>query len=397
MHSFLEQNKKIIQSLPLFLLCLGCILGEGRGLGISFIVYIVSLVMYKERPKGLFFNSSLTKETIKYLVVFFLSIVIPAFIMKGEFSEIGHYLERLLPFIMVMLYAQQMSDFSSVVTIGFAVGGFIMALTNYNTGNFQGGRLYGTFGSPNGLAASLLISFSMIFSGLAFYRERKFYLTCLLIDAIFIFWVLCLTGSRGALMGVVAAFMSLVYCTYKIGYKKITKVLVCVFILCFLVSSSVLASNMEKRINNFINMRDGRVYLLNVSKKMLNEHPIFGVGINNWGKEYKKKYEGKNTEKNIDSPHNIFLHVLNENGIVGLFGFVSLLYFQFKTLIRRVFIEFTKGNYSIIIGVLSTYIAVLVHGQVDYAFFGKITMLCYWLFWGLVVCDAFDYDEKREL
>ena len=78
--------------------------------------------------------------------------------------------------------------------------------------------------------------------------------------------------------------------------------------------------------------QDGRVYLMQSALQLVEEHPIIGIGVGNWGKVYKERFEedNPNHEKNIQSPHNIYLHIFNETGIIGLLGFLTLIIYQIK-------------------------------------------------------------------
>jgi len=83
---------------------------------------------------------------------------------------------------------------------------------------------------------------------------------------------------------------------------------------------------------------------------------IIGVGLGNWGKEYVKRFVGKQddlavkmrTEKRFYIyPHNIFLEILSELGLIGLTLFIFLFY-PFK----RLFNLSEKYNMLVLLGLL---------------------------------------------
>lgn len=127
------------------------------------------------------------------------------------------------------------------------------------------------------------------------------------------------------------------------------------------------------------------------------EHPIVGIGVGNWGKVYKERFEkdNPNHEKNIQSPHNIYLHIFNESGIIGLSGFLLLIIYQMKMLYSSISQSYRRDSraFPYTIGVGLSIISVYLFGLLDYDFFSRHMMQVYWLMWGLCLCAA--YKEKE--
>ena len=70
-----------------------------------------------------------------------------------------------------------------------------------------------------------------------------------------------------------------------------------------------------------------RVYLWDVALKIFKDHPLFGVGPDNYGLVFNRYFhmrlEGETT---WGSAHNLYLHQLAERGLLGLLALAALLY-----------------------------------------------------------------------
>lgn len=78
-----------------------------------------------------------------------------------------------------------------------------------------------------------------------------------------------------------------------------------------------------------------RLVLIKNSLKMIKENWGFGVGVSNW-KIYQPKYGPVSITSNIrlDYPHNDYLSVFAETGIIGIACYVAFLFFAMKTVYR---------------------------------------------------------------
>lgn len=125
-----------------------------------------------------------------------------------------------------------------------------------------------------------------------------------------------------------------------------------------------------------------RIYLWKSSIKMIKDYPLFGIGIGNFnqvyiGQNYISPYAN---EKNLVSPHNIYLHVFTESGLLGEIPFLFLLGYMVYYLVN----SFKKGN-KIALGILLGYMAVLVQGFVDFPFLQRELSQVVWFYFGIVV------------
>ncbi len=91
---------------------------------------------------------------------------------------------------------------------------------------------------------------------------------------------------------------------------------------------------------------------------MLRDHPLFGVGLDNFTYLYQQVYirDGGTAEPNLSHPHNWLLHFWLE---LGLFGLVAFLW-----LIGRFFQMARKQHGWLVAGAVGAMADTLVHGLI---------------------------------
>lgn len=125
-----------------------------------------------------------------------------------------------------------------------------------------------------------------------------------------------------------------------------------------------------------------RIYLWQSSVHMIKDYPLFGVGTGNFnqvyvGKGYISPYA---RERDLISPHNIYLHILTENGIIGFIPFIILLMYMMYYLWTSI-----KRQNKLAIVVLLGYVSVLVQGGVDFPFLQRELSQIVWFYFGIIV------------
>jgi probable O-glycosylation ligase (exosortase A-associated) len=146
-------------------------------------------------------------------------------------------------------------------------------------------------------------------------RSRPLKLVCLLLMAMFLVSII-FTGSRGAFVGLLA---TLVYLLYK---EK--KLIIGLVILALLSPLAVyLASDQYvERIESITDYESDqsvgiRLQLWRAAVDMVADYPIFGVGTGNFANAYGSAYRAKGSASLYWSPHNVFIQILTEMGLVG--------------------------------------------------------------------------------
>jgi O-antigen ligase len=64
--------------------------------------------------------------------------------------------------------------------------------------------------------------------------------------------------------------------------------------------------------------------------ELIQEHPIIGVGTGDFPEEYNKIHSQKSNTPSTTNPHNMYLLVQAQLGIIGLLSFLSIFYYQIK-------------------------------------------------------------------
>ena len=390
-----KTKMQVLLLMPVFLLVLGCTLSMSKLLGIAVLLRVFLCWKYKRSYSKAIFKSKLFKQSIIFMSVYLLLLLIPTLIMHGNIGEIGHYAERMLPFFLLLFVTDENTDIWSVLWLAVSVGLFIVCLTTIPDVFSTSGRLHGFFGGANSLGGILALCMPLCYFGIyKFYENKKLvvFSSLLLLVAVIL---MVLTQSRGAALGWIAsvvAFLVGIALKHSWGREKIFSyiTIVVLFLLAFSFVNKDMGLNFDRNI-----AKDARVALLKSSWHMFKDHPLLGVGVGNWRVEYDTNYGLNNIEKHMDSPHNIFLQELNEAGIIGLGGFLTLLSFQYCHLLKsaQADIKSTLPKLHWPFVILLTYVVTLIHGQVDYIFFQRSYQMLYWLLWG-VYCWSVTYEKR---
>ena len=190
----------------------------------------------------------------------------------------------------------------------------------------------GSVGDSNDFAAALILLFPFVFQR-AFDKNKVVSvgsgILCFgIIMSIFI------TGSRGGLLGMAVLFF-LLYLNYKDHRKKIILALIVLalavtpFINEYHISrlkSLVAARHEETRESS----AESRVIFWKYSFELFKEHPIFGVGLRNFGYYSGPHIEGKKAGERGHVAHSTWFEILAEGGGLLFVPFVYLLFRFFR-------------------------------------------------------------------
>jgi O-antigen ligase len=189
-------------------------------------------------------------------------------------------------------------------------------------------RLSGGSGDPNYLAAGIVPALVLL-AGLV-RRGRSLANLGLLVGAGILTLGLAATESRGGLVAAVVAIVA----AFAFFRGRRPQVVILVALLIGLAAGwfSVYPSALE-RFTTFDEGGTGRTELWGVAWEMARDHPIGGVGLNNFvleSKDYVRRPGGLEfVELIAERPrvaHNVYLQLLAETGVVGLALFLALLF-----------------------------------------------------------------------
>jgi len=243
-------------------------------------------------------------------------------------------------------------------------------------------RVGGIYGSPNHLALVLErivpVGVAMAWMGLSKWRRWYYGAACVPVAL-----CLFLTFSRGAwLLGLPAAMAFL-------GLLRGKRSLVIVLILVLASLLALLPLVGTERFASTFEFTEGtgflRLRLWTSALQMIRDHPVTGVGLDNFLYVYEDYIQpGAEIEPDLSHPHNIILDFWTRLGLPGLVALFWLLVPFFKTGLRlRSRIE--QGDVSAMVtGFLGSMVTLVAHGLVDNSYFAIELAFVFFLSLGVI-------------
>ncbi|MFQ5813622.1 MAG: O-antigen ligase family protein [Anaerolineae bacterium] len=229
-------------------------------------------------------------------------------------------------------------------------------------------RIHGVYGSPNNLGLFLgrivpILAAVALFGGSL--RRRAIYCAIGLPVALCLY----LTYSRGAwLLGLPAAFIFL-------GLMRGRKALLIALLVILVIALSLLPLVGTERLASLFNTRSGttflRLKLWQSSLNMIRDHPLFGVGLDNFLYQYRTRYVLPEAWEELDlsHPHNIVLDYWTRLGILGVIA-IGWLQFAFFRKALHLYRQLDDRDLrALLLGLMASMIAFLAHGLIDNSYF----------------------------
>jgi len=150
-----------------------------------------------------------------------------------------------------------------------------------------------------------------------------------------------ITGGRA---GQVAFFVMLTILIFQVFDKKRVKSIILILVLMpGIFFTAYKTSNLfhervdlaVKEISGYSFMSDSSIgqrfnFVIN-SWQVIKENPIIGIGTGDFPQEYQKINQKKSPDlRSTTNPHNMYILVLMELGIVGIVSMLAIFYYQFK-------------------------------------------------------------------
>jgi O-antigen ligase len=230
------------------------------------------------------------------------------------------------------------------------------------------GRVRGFYGSPNNLALYLgrvlPLALAIAVWGRAGSRRWFYGIGLLLMGG-----ALLLTYSRGAwLVGVPA---SLLFLAAMRGRRSLTVAVGALVVLAVVILLVVGAGRLTSLLDTSEGTTFFRVQLWRSSLAMLGDHPVLGVGLDNFLYAYRSEYVLPTAweEFDLSHPHNFLLDFWLRLGIFGLAAIIWLLG-AFYRKAWRLYRRLPDGDVRLLIlGLMAGMVSFIAHGLVDNAFF----------------------------
>jgi len=192
---------------------------------------------------------------------------------------------------------------------------------------------------------------------------------------------LVLTFSTGGWLGTLAATLVVVAALNR--RRLALRVGGAAALVLGLVSALAIAGILPERLNPLRQTGGFRLDLWQSSLQMVLDHPVLGIGLDNFAYLYQQVYlrEGAAAEPNLSHPHNWLLHVWLELGLVGLIAFCWLLVrFWFRA---RAALSRTDTRW-LVAGAGGAMADLLIHGFIDNSYFLVDLAFVFWLCLALV-------------
>jgi len=155
------------------------------------------------------------------------------------------------------------------------------------------------------------------------------------------------------------------------------------------VAGGALASLQAKRIQSIFQFTPGstgfsRLELWRATVSMIHDHPLFGVGLDNFLYQYPRYIlEQARNEPDLSHPHDLLLDFWSR---IGIFGLASLVWLEvvFFRMAAKVIGCSSGFERAAAIGLAASMVDCLVHGLVDNSYFLIDLSLVFWFTLGLM-------------
>jgi O-antigen ligase len=289
-------------------------------------VAVASIVFFLLHIVGMLWTSDIEwgGHIVKKMMKFF--ILLPIFITIAKKENIHKY-------IIAFLAAMTISEVLSYMVWLEMIPPFKNA-TIYNPTPFMSHISYNPF---------LTIAIYLVLNKLLFDKTlTKFSKYLYAIFAITMSINMFITGGRA---GQVMYFAMLVILIFQYFDKKFIKAFVLsvliiptIFISAYS-NSKIFKDRVNLAVQNVVNYDKNpetsvglRIHFAENSLKIIKKHPIIGAGTGDFVSEYKKV--SVSNIKTPSQPHNMYLLVLSQLGIIGLISMLSIFYYQLKQSVK---------------------------------------------------------------
>ncbi|NIT99803.1 MAG: hypothetical protein GWN01_02315 [Nitrosopumilaceae archaeon] len=284
-----------------------------------------------------------------------------------------------LPFTEYLLYHK---TYTTNVTV-FNLGGILIPRIN---STFNDPVLIGSF---SGVALMVMLSAYFFYYADGRLNKRLHVLYCS--GLVLLSLCVLLTFSRSSWLGVIAGLgmFGVLLITGRRTHRLVRRVIVTGFFafVAGLWFFPLLREIIIGRVSQIFDMTDrstiGHMKWVKVALHAWSENPLFGVGLNNFGEFYAKKYQATSHAMT----HSAYLSFVAENGLIGLFLEVSLIALILKLAFHALGVAKKTGNMYykyLLIGLISGY-TVILGSNLTYHFY---TQFYVWFIKGLVVATA---------
>lgn len=319
-------------------------------------------------------------------------------LLHGDIRDISKAVDHFsltLPFFMTWWISSKY-DVKRGIHWGLLIGLAIACIIGgYQWMQYPGTRILASYAHPNAFGTMLNLMIPGVIYGV--YKEKSALyrvLSILVVTAALI--CLLLTGSRGALMGLIGAVIlgfGLSLWLLKDQVSSKVKKMGAAFMVAVILLGGAGAWYMQYD-RKEVRFGGEREYMIEASLQMWEDHKFTGVGADHWKENYYGKYHPKEgRETFLDMPHNMPLYFLSTGGILGALGYILYLIstgLGLAMIIRR------KKDFLFTIAVAVVFFSFIIQGMVDTTIINKIPSRMYFALMGIIATSFVLQNRKKE-
>lgn len=223
----------------------------------------------------------------------------------------------------------------------------------------------GTYGYHNTLGAMMMLAIPVLLG--AFFEAKKFLLKILYLSVIALAVVsIVISGSRGAMISLMVALLLgtliILIRTFHSGIlrKGVKSIIVSFFVIVMCLIGVYQTQSTKSGLSE---IGGERIFMIQSSLEMWNDHKLTGIGISNWEDNYYGEYHiNGSQEKGLTYDHNLLTYSLATSGIIGTIGYllsiISMIIGFYKT-------YKVSQNPMLILGLFVSFVAFVFHCQVN--------------------------------
>ncbi|MCK9555684.1 O-antigen ligase family protein [bacterium] len=353
--------------------------------GIVFFSWLFHIIIFKDFS---FPNSSQFYCVVGFSFIAFLSIIYHYNDYSNFFLVFNLIKMLILYFLIVNMIKTKRQFYISlslilVLTFSTAFYGILQYLQSGGSGDMS--RVVGFEGNPNALSMNSVLIVPCLLGFIYYQFSLKLKLLFLVIFLVILLGII-FTFSRAGFVTLAAVFsMSL----FVFSKGRARFIMATILFLLFMVLLPFLPEQYWERIQSITDLKEAsivaRLDSYRVGLQMIKDNLLIGIGPGRWHAEYVPhavKLLGITAYTKY--PHNVFIEVAAEIGVIALILYGFLLFFSFKELneARKIFKEKKEFLLSII---SQSFLISLIGFLVNTTFEAGIGLKIFWLIAGLAV------------
>jgi len=337
------------------------------------VIYVVIYFFY-----SLFMEYKIQPEVIIYFVWVIWSLSGLFFILDMDI-----YIEMLIrvvqmgSLIFVVAGIVSLRKDPSLILAAFAIGGIILGLISFITGEFQTASNVESELQANSIAENAnVFAYHLLFViiSLFYFWERlsgKFWRTLFIMIVVFTFWAIVLSGSRQGFVAVILFILLWFFnCKGKLvlqNPKTAVALILFITLFIFVMVQYILPETLlgERFIDQTKQSDSKRVKDYLDGLEMLKDYPIFGVGLDHF-----RVHSYTNTYS-----HSYYMEILVSTGIIGFILYFSIYVLLWQRLVRMKKASINKMEVYNISFIQTVLITILLIGLTRPLIVSKITTI----------------------